>query len=193
MASSGGWRRLGRPGRFRYVDSRGQRITDEAKLARIQSLVIPPAWTDVRISPSSRAKLQATGFDAAGRKQYLYHPEFRAQRELEKFDRLIGFGERLPALRQSMTEHLDHDGLDRERISAIALRLIDHAWFRVGSERYARESRTYGITTLTKGHVSVSGSKICFRFPGKHRVLVNTAVVDPELAGLVRMLLSLKG
>src|SRR5205823_7299731 len=142
-------RRLGSKGRFRYVDSRGNRIVDEAKIARIESLVIPPAWRDVWISPRPTAKLQATGLDAAGRRQYLYHPEFRAAQEQAKYDKLIRFAERLPDLRASMAEHMDCDSLERERVCALAARLISVGWFRVGSDRYARESRTYGVTTLT--------------------------------------------
>src|SRR5215210_8626991 len=104
-----GWSREGSRGRFRYVDARGNRITDEEKLERIRSLVIPPAWKDVWISPSSTAKLQATGVDAAGRRQYLYHPDFRAQQEQAKFDRLVLFAERLPALRLALGEHMTPD------------------------------------------------------------------------------------
>src|SRR3954449_10031954 len=99
MASRTGWRRVGSKQRFRYLDARGEEITDEAKLARIRSLVIPPAWTDVWISPTPRSKLQATGVDAAGRKQYLYHPAYRARQEQAKYDKLIRFAERLPELR----------------------------------------------------------------------------------------------
>src|SRR5689334_20606380 len=164
MARKGGWTRLGSRGRFRFVDARGNRITDEEKLERIRALVIPPAWKDVWISPSARAKLQATGVDAAGRRQYLYHATFRAQQEQAKFDRLILFAERLPDLRVATSEHLDNDTLDRIRVSAIATRLINCGWFRVGSERYAKESRTYGITTLRKGHVRVRGKRIEFDF-----------------------------
>src|SRR5438874_1787329 len=164
MARRGGWRREGSRGRFRYVDARGNRITDPEKLERIRSLVIPPAWRDVWISPRPTAKLQATGVDAAGRRQYLYHSSFRAQQEQAKFDRLIRFAERLPDLRAAMAEHMDNDVLDRERVSAIATRLINRGWFRVGSERYARDSQTYGITTLRKGHVRVRGRRIAFQF-----------------------------
>jgi DNA topoisomerase-1 len=193
MARKGGWRRVGSKGRFRYLDSRGEQIADAAKLARIEALAIPPAWRDVRISPRANASLQATGLDAAGRRQYLYHPDHRARQEQAKYDKLISFAERLPDLRASMAEHMDHEALDRERISAVAIRLINAAWFRVGSERYARESKTYGITTLTKRHVTVRGSKIAFRFPAKHRVWVHTAVADSELAGVVRELLAVPG
>jgi DNA topoisomerase-1 len=178
---------------FRYLDSRGNRIGDPAKLARIESLVIPPAWKDVWISPRASAKLQATGIDSAGRRQYLYHPEYRAQQEQAKYDRLIRFAESLPDLRAAMAEHMEHDPRDRERVSAVAVRVINLGWFRVGSERYVRESRTYGITTLNKSHVSVRRSRIVFRFRGKHRALVRTQIVDTELAAAIKDLLALPG
>jgi DNA topoisomerase-1 len=193
MARKGGWRRLGSRGRFRYVDARGNPITDEEKLERIRALVIPPAWKDVWISPSATAKLQATGIDAAGRTQYLYHANFRAQQEQAKFDRLIRFAERLPDLRAAMSEHMDNDVLDRRRVSAIATRLINWGWFRVGTERYAKESRTFGITTLRKSHVSVRGHRIAFHFRGKHRAVVRTTLVDAELAAATKELLALPG
>src|SRR5438876_5804097 len=162
-----GWRREGTRGRFRYLDARGNPITDSEHLGRIKALVIPPAWKDVWISPRPNAKLQATGVDKAGRRQYLYHPAFRARQEEAKYDKLIRFAERLPDLRAAMSEHMDCDSLDRERVSAVATRLINRAWFRVGSERYAKESRTFGITTLTKHHVSVRGHRIAFVFRAK--------------------------
>jgi DNA topoisomerase-1 len=188
-----GWTRKGRKGSFRYHDARGRLIADPAKVERIERLAIPPAWREVWISPSARAKLQATGRDKAGRKQYLYHPDFRAAQEQAKYDRLIGFAEKLPQLRATMAEHLDNDGLDRERVSAIALRLINVGWFRVGSERYARESGTYGITTLTKRHVSVRGNRIALSFRGKHKIQVRTTLVDEELAAAMKELLAVKG
>jgi DNA topoisomerase-1 len=184
---------VGSSGRFRYVDARGNAIKDEEKLTRIRALVIPPAWKDVWISPSATAKLQATGVDAAGRRQYLYHASFRAQQEDLKFNKLIRFAERLPDLRLAMAEHMEHDTLDRLHVSAIAMRLINAGWFRVGSERYAKESRTYGITTLRKGHVKVRGKKICFDFRGKHRTVIRTTLVDDELAAAVKELLALPG
>ncbi|MEK6275777.1 MAG: DNA topoisomerase IB [Actinomycetota bacterium] len=193
MARKGGWRREGRKGRFRYVDSRGTRISDPEKLERIEELVIPPAWRDVWISPRSKAKLQATGLDRAGRRQYLYHPEFRAQQEQEKYDRLVRFAERLPALRKAMSEHMAREPFDPEWTCALAIRLINLGWFRVGTERYARTTRTFGITTLRKSHVSVRGSRIAFRYRGKHRVWVRTAVVDEELAAAMKELIKLPG
>jgi DNA topoisomerase-1 len=188
----GGWTRKGRKGRFRYEDRNGKRIGDGRKLERIESLAIPPAWKDVWISSRANAKLQATGYDGAGRKQYLYHPDSRAEREQAKYDRLIRFAERLPDLRVAMTEHLDLDPLDRERVSAVALRLIELGWFRVGSERYARDG-TFGVTTLLRRHVTVRGRRIRLSFPAKSGNRVRTTLVDEELAKEIRALLKVKG
>jgi DNA topoisomerase I len=188
----GGWSRAGRKGRFRYVDGKARRIADEEQLARIESLAIPPAWTDVWISPRPYAKLQATGYDKAGRKQYLYHATYRAAQDEAKFDRLIRFGERLPELRAAMTEHLDLDELDRERVSAVALRVISLGWFRVGSERYAREG-TYGVTTLLRRHVDVRGRRIKLSFPSKAGIRVRCELVDEDLADAIRGLLKVRG
>jgi DNA topoisomerase-1 len=193
MARRGGWSRKGRKDRFRYYDSRGKQITDPDKIARIEALVIPPAWRDVWISARAKAKLQATGVDRAGRRQYLYHPEFRARQEQEKFDKLVRFAERLPDLRKAMAKDMDGEPLSSEWVCALALRLINLGWFRVGTERYARTTRTFGITTLRKGHVTVRGSRITFKYRGKHRVRVRTAIVDEELADAMRELTQLPG
>jgi DNA topoisomerase-1 len=193
MARRGGWKRLGSRGRFRYVDARDRPIRDEEALERIESLRIPPAWRDVRISPRPGAKLQATGIDKAGRLQYLYHADYRAKQEQAKFDKLIRFAEKLPELRAAMAEHMELEPLSFEWTAAVAVRLINLGWFRVGDERYAKRFRTFGITTLRKGHVRVHGSRITFRFRAKHRVLVRTALVDEELADAVRQLLAAEG
>jgi DNA topoisomerase I len=193
MAQRIGWRREGSKRRFRYVDADGRRITDEEKLERIRALAIPPAWKDVWIAPSARTKLQATGIDAAGRKQYLYHPEYRARQEQAKYDRLIRFAEKLPSLRETMSEHMDLPGLPEEKVAAVAVRLINLGWFRAGSDRYAKTSRTFGITTLRKSHVSVRGSRISFRYRGKHSVLIHSAIVDTELAAAMKELIALPG
>jgi DNA topoisomerase I len=187
-----GWSRKGRKGAFRYYDSSGKRIDDERKLARIEALAIPPAWKDVSISPRATAKLQATGFDSAGRKQYLYSADYRAQQERAKYDKLIRFGDALPTLRESMALHFDQEEFDRERVSAIALRLIELGWLRVGSERYVRDG-TYGVTTLLRRHVTVRGRRVCLSFPAKHGIRVRTEVVDPDLADAMRRLLEIKG
>jgi DNA topoisomerase-1 len=188
-----GWRREGSKRHFRYLDADGRRITDEEKLARIRALAIPPAWKDVWISPSPRAKLQATGVDAAGRKQYLYHPAYRAKQEQAKYDKLIRFAERLPELREAMSEHIALEGMPEEKVAAIAVRLINLGWFRVGGDRYAKTSRTFGITTLRKSHVSVRGSRIAFRYRGKHNIMIHSAVVDPELAAVMKELVAQPG
>lgn len=193
MARRRGWRRLGSTGRFRYVDARGRPIAGEEALERIESLRIPPAWRDVRISPRPHAKLQATGIDSAGRVQYLYHPEFRARQEQAKFDKLVRFAEKLPDLRAAMADHMGRDPLEPDWTAALAVRLINLGWFRVGDERYAKKFRTFGITTLRKSHVKVRGSRITFCFRSKHRALVRTALVDAELAEAMRELKSVRG
>jgi DNA topoisomerase-1 len=147
----------------------------------------------VWISPRPRAKLQALGMDRAGRKQYLYHPEFRAEQEQAKFDKLVLFGERLPDLRKAMSEHMELEPLEPEWTCAIAVRLINLGWFRVGTDRYAKKSQTFGITTLRKSHVSVRGSRIAFRYRGKRRARVRTALVDDELAQAMKVLLTVEG
>jgi DNA topoisomerase-1 len=187
------WTRRGRKGAFRFLDQQGRPIRDPAKLERIEKLAIPPAWKEVRISPSPKAKLQATGLDKAGRKQYLYHADFRAAQEQAKYDKLIRFAEKLPELRAAMAEHLDKSDVDRERVSAIALRLINLGWFRVGSDRYVRGSGTYGITTLTRRHVTVRGHRVTLAFRGKHKIQVRTSIVDEELAVAMRELLAIPG
>ncbi len=192
MARRGGWRRLGRK-RFRYEDARGSPIEDDDALERIRSLVIPPAWTDVWISPNARAKLQATGMDAAGRRQYLYHPDFRAAQDREKFDRLVRFGELLPGLRRRMARDVALGPYEPDWATAVALSFVNRAWFRVGSERYAKQTRTYGVTTLRKRHAAVRGDRVTFRFRAKHRALVRTSIVDPALADAMDALLEYPG
>jgi DNA topoisomerase-1 len=193
VAKTGGWRRVGSRRHFRYVDVRGMRITDPEKLARIEALAIPPAWKDVWISPRPTAKLQATGLDAAGRRQYLYHEDYRAAQEEAKFDKLVRFANALPALREAMSKHIELEPMSPEWTCAVAVRLINLGWFRVGDDRYTKAHKTFGITTLRKGHVRVRGSRIAFRFRAKHQVWVRTAVVDSELAEAMRELLATPG
>jgi DNA topoisomerase I len=191
MARRGGWRRLGSR-RFRYVDARGRRIEDSEELERIRNLAIPPAWRDVWISPSPGAKLQATGVDAAGRRQYLYHDDFRAAQERAKFDRLLHFAASLPALRARTRQHLQLGPYEREWACAIAVTLVNKAWFRVGTERHTRVSRTYGITTLTKRHVTISGNEIAFCFRTKNGKLLKRTVENAALARELRHLVALE-
>ena len=183
----GGRKRIPLPRRAR------QRIEDPAKLERIESLAIPPAWRDVWISPRGRS--QAAG-DRARRRRPApvpVPPRVSRRQEQAKYDKLVRFAERLPDLRQAMGEHMDARALRRERVCAVAVRLINIGWFRVGSDRYAKTSRTYGVTTLTKRHVSVRGSGLSFTFRAKHKLLVRTALVDDELATAVRELLEQPG
>ena len=193
VARKGGWRRVGSRRHFRYLDSRERPITDPAKLGRIEELAIPPAWKDVWISPRPTANLQATGVDAAGRRQYLYHEDYRAAQDAAKYDKLVRFADALPAFRQTMSEHMELEPLSREWTCAVAVRLINLGWFRVGDERYVKAHRTFGITTLRRSHVTVRGSRIAFRFRAKHQIWVRTAVVDSELAEAMRELLRRKG
>jgi DNA topoisomerase I len=186
----GGWKRLGRR-RFRYVDSRGRAIRDEEQLERIAALAIPPAWTEVWISPNPRARLQATGFDSAGRKQYLYSAAFRAAQDREKYERLLAFAKALPRLRQRMSAHLRLDPYERDWTSALATAVINKAWFRVGSDRHTRSSRTYGVTTLRKRHVTVSGDEVVFCFRAKNRKLIRRRVANRRLADGITALLDL--
>ena len=192
VARRGGWRRLGRR-RFRYVDASGRQIRDEAELERIRSLVIPPAWEDVWISPNPRARIQATGIDAAGRKQYRYHPSYRAAQERAKFERLLHFAEALPRLRRRAARDLRREPLEREWTCALAIGLVNKAWFRVGTDTHARRSRTYGVTTLRKRHVSVVGDEVRFCFRGKNRTLVRRSIRDARLADGVAVLLEVPG
>jgi DNA topoisomerase-1 len=184
--------RVGSKRAFRYVDGRGNSIRDPAVLERIEELAIPPAWKDVWIAARPGAKLQATGYDKAGRKQYVYHPDYRAAQEEAKYARLIRFGEHLSVLRVAMTEHLDKNELDRERVSAVALRLISLGWFRVGAERFAREG-TFGVTTLLRRHVEIRGKRIRLSFPSKSGIRVRSELVDEGLAEAIRGLLKVKG
>jgi DNA topoisomerase-1 len=151
-------------------------------------LPVPPAWKNVQLARGPRAKLQATGYDSAGRKQYLYHPDYRAQQEQAKFDKLIHFAEKLPDLRLAMGEHMMLEPLDPLRVCAVAVRLINLGWFRVGTDKHAKRSRTYGVTTLRKSHVQVRGNRLTFRFAAKHKIQVRRALVDVELATAIKEL-----
>ncbi|MBV9774245.1 MAG: DNA topoisomerase IB, partial [Gemmatimonadetes bacterium] len=145
------WRRVGTPGEgFTYLRANGEPLRSRAALARIRALVIPPAWTDVEISPDPDAKVQVTGIDAAGRKQYRYHPDFVNKGARRKYRKLLDFARVLPRLREATNRHLAQEGVGRERVLATVVRLMTRGFFRVGSERYAVENKTFGLTTLRK-------------------------------------------
>jgi DNA topoisomerase-1 len=191
--SAPGFRRR-RAGRgFTYHDCGGARITDPAILERVKALVIPPAWTDVWICPDPRGHIQATGLDARGRRQYRYHDVWRQHRDREKFDHMLEFARALPTLRAIVAEHLGHADLDRERVLACATRLLDLGFFRIGTEGYAEENQTYGLATMHKSHVKVSGGVVTFDYTSKSGKRRIQSVVDPEVVEVVQALKRRRG
>jgi DNA topoisomerase-1 len=186
-----GRRRAGKG--FTYLDTRGRPITAAAKVERIKSLAIPPAWTDVWICPRADGHLQATGRDAKGRKQYRYHPDWRAVQEEMKFERLIDFGEALPAIRRRMAGDLRLRGLPRDKVLATVVHLLETSLIRVGNEEYAKANGSFGLTTLRDPHVQLDGSEIRFRFPGKSGQRHEITVHDARTARIVRQCRELPG
>jgi DNA topoisomerase-1 len=153
--------------RFTYRDERGRTVRDAATLGRIRSLAIPPAWTDVWISPRANGHIQATGRDAKGRKQYRYHPRWRAVRDETKYQRLMSFARLLPRIRSRVDRDLARRALSRVQVIATVVRLLEATLIRVGNEEYARQNRSYGLTTMRDTHAVVSGERVSFRFRGK--------------------------
>ena len=188
-----GIRRLGRGKRVRYVDARNQPVRDAAELRRIRGLVIPPAWTDVWICPNPRGHLQATGRDARGRKQYRYHPRWRQVRDTTKYGRLIAFGQALPVIRRRTEADLRKSGLPREKVLAAVVRLLEKTFIRVGNDEYARENRSFGLTTMRDGHVRIAGSTVRFIFRGKSGVEHALSLDDRRLAKIVKQCRDLPG
>lgn len=189
------WRRRGAKSKnFKYVDIEGNVIKDEAHLERIKSLVIPPAWKYVRISPSMSSSLQAVGVDMTGRVQYLYHSKFRQKQEKKKFRKIEKFGEHLPGLRKLTNEHINLEGFPREKVLAVMLRLINSLYIRLGTEKSVKHYKTYGITTLQNRHLEVKrGGKLVFSFVGKHHIKHRKILVDKELAALMQELKAIGG
>ncbi|MBN9140698.1 MAG: DNA topoisomerase IB [Micrococcales bacterium] len=184
-----GIRRVRRGRGFSYEDADGRAIDDAELRARIAQLAIPPAWTEVWISTHPNGHIQATGIDAAGRRQYLYHPTWREQRDRLKFDRALALAESLPAARRGVTIDLRRDGLPRERVLAAAFRMLDAAHLRVGSERYALEHGSVGLSTLLGAHASVVDRRIVhLDFPGKSGQEWSSEVPDADLAAVVAQL-----
>jgi len=179
-----------RAGHFAYYDAKGQKITDQKTLDRIAGFVIPPAWTDVWISPSPNTHLQVTGHDALGRKQYRYHPAWDEMRSLTKFSRLRTFGEKLAPLREQLDKDLRRPGLDREKVVALVLTLMDQSFIRIGNKEYAKKNGktkpSYGLSTLQDKHVAIEGADINFSFVGKKGVPHDVTLHDARLARLVR-------
>ena len=151
---------------FVYI-LKGKAIKDDATLKRIRALVIPPAWTSVWISPDANGHIQAVGYDARGRKQYRYHPEYRHVRDLVKFDRMRSFGKALPRIRRIVTRDLARQGLPKRKVLAAIVRLLETTYIRVGNEEYAKENESFGLTTLRNRHVDILGEVLRFHFRGK--------------------------
>jgi DNA topoisomerase IB len=184
-----GYRRV-RSGRgFRYLDPHGEPLTDADALARIRALVIPPAWREVWICPWPNGHLQAVGTDDAGRRQYLYHEEFRARQDEAKHAHVREVARALPDLRARVRADLDDRGLTRPRVTACAVRLLDLGFFRIGSDSHTRENHTYGLTTMLREHVTCGRGEIAFNFPAKSGVRMVRALVDEDAEKVVRALL----
>src|SRR5262249_32551911 len=177
----------------RYLDAHGHAVRDRARLARIRSLVIPPAWKDVWICPDPRGHIQATGRDARGRKQCRYHPRWRAVRDEAKYGRMLAFGQVLPIIRERTEQDLARRGLPRRKVLAALIRLRGATLIRVGNEDYARDTGSFGLTPFRDRHATIRGSNVVFHFRGKsgkdHRVDVR----DPRLSRIVRKCQALPG
>ncbi len=178
---------------FFYLDAKGRKIADRTTLARIRALAIPPAWTDVWISPDPDGHLQATGRDAKGRKQYRYHAHFREARDGVKYDRLFDFAEGLPALRARIAQDMARRGLPREKVLATVVDLLEKTLIRIGNPDYARQNESYGLTTLLTDHVEVDGTALRFSFKGKSGKQWNLQVRDRRIARVVKACQELPG
>lgn len=185
-------RKAGRHG-FRYIDNDGKPLQDEEELARIRSLAIPPAWTDVWICRWRNGHLQATGRDARGRKQYRYHPYWRRVRNESKYERLYAFGMALPALREHVDAALTLPGLPRDKVLAAIVHLLQVTMMRIGNREYARDNNSFGMTTLRKKHVRVDGSQIQFEFRGKSGIRHSIRLQDRRLARIIARTRDLPG
>lgn len=194
-ARSRWWRRKGSMARgFYYIDTDNRRISIDEQLERIKGLVIPPAWKHVRISPTAGSRLQAVGMDTTGRVQYLYHPLFSAKKQREKFARIVNFGKYLPHLRNVTNEHISLHGFPREKVLAVMMRLINSLYFRVGTEKSAKNYKTFGITTLQNKHLQIGRKgELIFEFVGKSHVHHRKILVDEELAAIMKEIKVLGG
>lgn len=188
------WRRVGNPEKgFSYLRTNGKPLRSRSALKRIDRLAIPPAWTDVEIATTAGAKVQATGYDGAGRKQYIYSAGHVERRSRRKYRKLLPFARALPRLREVTNQHLRQEGLGRERVLATVVRLMSRAFFRVGSERYAVENKTFGIATLQKKHLEIRGNDLFFHYAGKSSVDQRRVVADTPLVEVLREILELPG
>jgi DNA topoisomerase I len=178
---------------FAYFLSSGARLANPHILRRLKALAVPPAWTDVWLCPSADGHIQATGRDARGRKQYRYHAAFREMRESAKFEHLFAFAEALPAIRMKVAEHMAQRGLVREKVLATVVHLLETTLIRVGNDDYAKQNKSYGLTTLKNRHVAIDGSEIRFRFTGKSGKQWSLKLRDRRVAKIIRACQELPG
>jgi DNA topoisomerase-1 len=178
---------------FRYASSDGARVDNAETLKRIKSLAIPPAWIDVWICPKANGHIQATGRDARGRKQYRYHSRFREIRESTKYHHMLAFAENLPGIRMKVNEHLTFLGLPREKVLAAVVHLLETTLIRVGSDEYAKQNKSYGLTTLKNRHVTVDKSELRFNFKGKSGKVWRLGIRDRRIAKVIRACQELPG
>ena len=188
-----GYSRQKKGDHFIYLDTEGKTIKDQEIISRIQSLVLPPAWTDVWICPYASGHLQATGYDARGRKQYRYHNKWSALRNENKFDRIYAFGKKLPLLRKQILKDIRKKTLIREKVSAIALSIMNETYIRAGNTAYEKEYGSFGLTTLKNKHVNINGAKAFFTFRGKKGVTQQIAMKDASLVRLLKNVRELPG
>jgi DNA topoisomerase-1 len=178
---------------FDYFDTERKPIRDEQRLLRINRLAVPPAWSDVWICPAPNGHIQATGRDARRRKQYLYHERWRAVRDENKYERMAAFGQVLPKIRRRVEADLKLPGLPREKVLATVVRLLERSFIRVGNPEYARENKSFGLTTMQDRHVDVKGSKLRFRFRGKGGKQHEVDLTDRRIAKIISKLQDLRG
>jgi len=188
-----GYTRKKRGNSFVYYDSEGKLIRDESRLLRIRRLAIPPAYSDVWICPSPNGHIQATGRDDRGRKQYRYHERWRAVRDENKYDRMLIFGNALPKIRRQVQADLNLPGLPRNKVLATVVQLLERTFIRIGNEEYAKQNRSFGLTTMRNHHVEIKGAEVRFRFRGKSGVRQEIDLADHRIAKIVRKLQELPG
>jgi DNA topoisomerase I len=188
-----GYTRRANNGDFEYLDTKGERIYDEQRLLRIKRLAIPPAWKDIWICPSPNGHLQATGRDARRRKQYRYHERWRELRDENKFARLADFAKALPQIRKRVQHDIKLRGLPREKVLATVVRLLERTLIRIGNDEYARENKSFGLTTIKDRHVTVRGAHLRFRFRGKSGRQHEVDIRDGQVAKIISKLQDLPG
>ncbi|HEX6977085.1 MAG TPA: DNA topoisomerase IB [Patescibacteria group bacterium] len=186
------WKRVKKESGFRFVTESGKPVSKNAA-SRIKGLVIPPAWKDVQISKDPKNYIQAIGIDAAGRKQYIYHPEWVKKSQERKFDQMVLFGERLPTLRKAVKAHMSERSLTQNRVVATVVWLLEHTFIRVGNKTYAKENESYGLTTMREKHVEVEGNTVTFSFKGKSGVFHDIDVTYPRIAKTIKECIELPG